>query len=264
MEKSAMTKFTKNKLTIHFYEKCLQSSLKKNIILLILLMVSIIKVEAQTNLIYNGSLEEKRYCPEDIAIVTTIQGWYSPTEGTPDVFCRGCTDIMHDSVVPINHAGCQEPASGDNYGLISTTGLEDYREYLGVKLTYPYLKKDSLYAFEIKFSLCDCSGAVCRDCIMVAFADSVVRSNTIGVLPLKPAIVFDTLVADTKNWITLKGQYRASGKENIVIVGNFKSNKETTYFYRKYKSKCDKGKDIGATSGSSYYIDDLKMYKVSE
>src|SRR5688572_26019825 len=81
----------------------------------IFLIVSpfIISLNGQ-NLLSNSSFETYSACPFYVSQLSFANGWYSPTDGTPDYF-NSCADPVTFMNVPDNQFGNQSAFEGNAY-----------------------------------------------------------------------------------------------------------------------------------------------------
>jgi len=121
------------------------------------------------------------------------------------------------------------------------------------------LETDSFYLVEFYLSKSEKSIPAC-DCIDVWMLDS---NNLVLPTPLvdnsfiegnpqlhSPENVF---LSDTINWMRLAWTYKATGNENMIIIGNFSTDEETSYI------------SFPETHlASYYYIDDVTVKKIPQ
>lgn len=182
------------------------------------------------NLVLNGNFEDTLYCPNRTHSFEALTFWNNPSYATPDFFHRCDTDFMSHTGVPTNWLGYQEPHSGNGYAGIYLRQTKGYiwHEYIEGALKETLVANDC-YHFKMFINLAD-SCSYTTDDIAVYFSDTLYKSKLSGlVLPLKPQIVNDpNNIMDTINWLIVESEYIAKGGENYIIIGNFKSDAETT------------------------------------
>jgi outer membrane protein OmpA-like peptidoglycan-associated protein len=100
----------------------------------------------------------------------------------------------------------------------------------------------------------------------ILFSNSSLQVNRdLKLLSLEPQIEFNSCYLDSiKSWITLQSFYIAEGFEKYVMIGNFKTDKNTTI--RKIRPIVEKGKkrkwDLSSGEKATYYyIDDVVIEK---
>ncbi|MEO8146171.1 MAG: T9SS type A sorting domain-containing protein [Bacteroidia bacterium] len=152
--------------------------------------------------------------------------WINPSNASPDYF-NVCSTTGAVGI-PNNYVGYQNAHSGFAYSGLFLY-LVDYREYIEVPLISPLIA-NTCYHFEMYVSLTEYAKYTTDD-IAVYFSDSLYSDTaTYLTLPLIPQInnlsgnIFDTL-----NWVLVSGDYTATGGENYLMIGNFKttSNMDT-------------------------------------
>jgi gliding motility-associated-like protein len=183
-------------------------------------------LQAQTNLVPNGSFEEYDDCPsigQSNSQFNNVHDWFRATEATPDYHNYYCNDANPGVLgVPINYGGYQQAYNGNAYvGILFYADYNvDYREYIEVKL-------DSVLTLGIKYywsfyvSLAEDSKKAVNN-INITFSEIPVIDLSITTnLPLngkyQPTIYF----TDTSKWAKISGQFIAEGNEEYLIIGNF-------------------------------------------
>ena len=100
------------------------------------------------------------------------------------------------------------------------------------------------------------------------FSGVTMQSNKdLKLFKLKPQIEFNSsYLINTHNWITVQSFYKSTGNEKYIILGNFRSDKNTVYkklFPENQKGKRKKWDLVRNEKASYYYIDDVSVEKVS-
>lgn len=202
--------------------------------------------------------------------VTLASGFSNANGATVDLFGKNGKDVVS---IPSNYTGSQDAASGDNYfGIITyygTGGLslkkawesglteftEDvaasYSEYLQVTLPSA-LTAGKEYEFSIKVSLADNAGFATGGW-GIYFADAAMSNSSTARLTVSPQISFSDVVKDKSGWTELKGKYKATGSEKVMVIGCF--GKDYT------KENVGGGKGF-AGNKAYYYISSLMMNEV--
>ncbi|MGV3611430.1 MAG: gliding motility-associated C-terminal domain-containing protein [Fluviicola sp.] len=216
------------------------------ITILLLLLVEL--ALAQPNLVANGSFEILSECPVGADIEKSV-GWFSPSEGTPDLF-NACADLSTNLSVPMNSFGFQQAHTGNGYaGFVIYGQGTDYREYLATKLTST-LEAGHIYEISFYINLPEQSPIASNNLGFGFLADSA-HFNTAGLLQILNADQSATTVMDSINWIKLSFIYKADGFENCLVIGNFKSDSETANI-------------VFENNGSDqyYFIDDISIIEI--
>jgi hypothetical protein len=208
----------------------MKSNLKTVIILSFLSsQIGIFKICNAQNLVLNGNFEDTLNCPTRAHDFKALTNWINPSSGTPNFFHKCDTEFNSEIGVPINWLGYQQPRSGSGYlGIyLRHTKGHIYREYIEGKLLNT-LVANNCYHFEMFINL----GNRCRyttDNIGIYFSDTLYKISNHGEeLPFKPQISnIQGNIMDTLTWLLVSGDYISQGRENYIIIGNFKSDPET-------------------------------------
>ena len=240
--------------------------------LLVLFKGGSLKAQAPDNMVYNPSFEEYSRCPQRIdalGVMTSVDAWWQPTAGSSDYFnaCGG-----RECQVPRNKMGFQEARTGVAYCGIYCS-QEHYREYLQTELRQP-LQPGRRYRVSFWVSLAEKSpfavatlGAfLTAERISDTTWDLLVRREVTdyeeqeGALSIAtyyiPQVVrdVDSVVAESKDWIEVTGEFVAEGGERFLTIGNFAS------FNRSNVNRVESGNAI--LPGAYYYIDDVSVVPV--
>jgi len=210
------------------------------------------------NLVPNPGFEEYSSCPgyfTQRASEFGAKNWMPAGTGTPDLF-NACSEGEAD--VPYNWAGVSDAYDGEGFAGIYLwmKGSNNYREYLQCKLLRP-LMKDSLYKIRFQYRLSSYS-KYSIDRIGLALCDTIIQKAHDQVIPLHPvlSVIEDSaLTRETGLWQTSQMEYRASGGERYMIIGNFFSNEET----RSYKIQSRPIQQEMLAESSYYYIDGVEV-----
>ncbi len=186
---------------------------------------------AQTNLVYNGGFEEYYSCPTGNDLnnneLERCKGWWKPTYGTSDYFNRCHTFNIVD--IPSNFWGYQESYEGDGYVGISAitwdinTGNYLGNEYVQGQLIHP-LTPCVEYHFEMHISFANYSRyAFSR--LGALFTQQSIHTNNLYPIISQPQVVNSQgILSDTVNWITISGNFVATGNEQFITIGYFFDN----------------------------------------
>jgi OmpA-OmpF porin, OOP family len=229
-------------------------------LLFIMLVVSPFISMGQLNLINNPSFEDQDTCPHlfPAFLIANCVGWFSPLGTTPDCF-NSCANSSRG--VPTNFAGFQYAHSGECYaGLINAwvlnQNLVNYQEYIETKLLNE-LKKDELYevSFFISFGK---TNYICNS-LGVFFSEDSIFDPTcnysfchLNVMPQLEYSGLQDINVDTTQWFKVTFNYLATGREQYMIIGNFRDS--TTNIIREIDSRYG---DL-----SYLYIDDIFLGKI--
>ncbi|NJB72609.1 outer membrane protein OmpA-like peptidoglycan-associated protein [Saonia flava] len=227
------------------------STIRKGFFLLVLNLFQYVPAMAQ-NLVKNPSFEEYIICPKTMGnFEDDVKDWSAPTAGTTDYF-NTCSTIMG---APKNFNGSQVADFGQGYVGFYMHAPDDYREYIQAQLKTTLIKGEK-YTVSFYVSWADESDMAIRD-FGVLFSEKQVylptkkplsgrqrykiRDNAYHMIDIENVKFYDN--KDT--WVLVSIEIVAKGKENFLILGNFKSNAAT----RRFKT----GKKV--KKGAYYYVD---------
>jgi len=209
------------------------------------------------NLVPNGSFEDYFVCPGSYsqhAAEFRVAGWRSISSGSPDYF-NTCSE--GEAAVPYNWAGVSDPFDGRGYaGIYTWIAPKDYREYLHCKLNAPLIK-DSLYHLEFRYKLSSYS-KYSTDRIGLLLSDSLKVFSHDRPLRISPTITFvkdSALTPETGAWELAVAEYRASGDEQFLTIGNFADNQRTNHYFIRFRPESEPM----LAQSAYYYIDDVKV-----
>jgi hypothetical protein len=183
-------------------------------------------VSAQ-NLVPNPGFEELLQCPDWQSQLDHTAFWSDPSEGgTPDYYHACGTDWYS---VPDNTVGYQDPMDGQAYtGIFLWIYLmEEWREYLQVALL-DTLKEGECYHFRMHANLGDFSEKT-TDALGVRFTENAYAlpdpypPGDVPHIALQPGTLLNKV-----DWTVLEGDYLATGNERFLMIGNYKSDAQTT------------------------------------
>lgn len=217
---------------------------------------------AQTqNLVSNPGFEEHTGCPERNGDIKKCISWSSTSPGsTPDYFHR-CyrhgTTVGVEIGVPQNSEGTRMPVSGDAYVGLALFFKKNYfnREYIQNKLLTP-LEKGVKYNVSFYISLSDSSEFV-SDHITVAFSvtpNGIMASPPEALLTARHMVVIrNNELMRSKTWVKIQAEYTATGGEEYLIIGSFRSNMT----YKEYKRRLRRSvQDCKNSECAAYYFID--------
>ena len=150
------------------------------------------------------------------------------------------------------------------YRVHSRRNIRNIREFIEAPLAST-LKKDSIYRLEVSLCLDKESNIAIKNFGVFFSNNSKQVKADLKLSSLKPQIEFSSSFLDsTKSWITLQSFYKARGFENFLVLGNFKSDRNTVT--RKIVPVVEKGKKekwdlVSGEKATYYYIDDVILEK---
>jgi gliding motility-associated-like protein len=241
----------------HFYR------MSRISLIFVFLSLTIYSNSFSQNFVPNGSFEIYDTCPYGTSQIRFAIPWFQPNTtfggvnyGSTDYFNSCYKDsIFLAAGIPKNSLGFQYANIGDAYAgigiYIPPPPNDRGREYLEVKLLAP-LDNGKKYCAEFYVSLAE-KPKYAVDAIGMYFSeDSIIyNDNDWSVLPFVPQVqnTPGNVITDTINWVKIKGNFIASGGEQFITIGNFKTNAATT---------------IDTTGlydeAAYYYIDDVSVY----
>jgi len=203
----------------------------KNRLLIYFLLVCSFQTIAQ-NIVPNGDFEQFSGCPSNISCLDSTLFWKNPQASTPDYFHVCASPLL--AGVPINlillGGSFQLPHSGNAYGgiILYDESEPDYREYMETPLTNSLLPNVT-YHLEMYVSLINFCNYTSNS-IQCYFSDTLIQGiPDIHNLPFTPQLQnMTTSYPDSANWLLLSGNYIAQGGENYLIIGNYKTDNNTS------------------------------------
>ncbi len=222
-------------------------------------------VHAQ-NLVPNPSFENGTalYCDPftTINFDTCAANWYTPTQGTPDLFSttmpQTCWNFQPNSTYAggIGLKGPQLPRTGDimaGFFAYTIPGF-DQREYVQVQLTQP-LEACRLYRVSFYVSLAD-STELSTSRIGAHLSTTAQSLGSDGVLVLNPQIEASSVIDDTTNWVLVVDTIEVPAAYEYLTIGNFydDANTDTTIN--------SGGSGAPGTYGAYYFLDDVAVERV--
>lgn len=178
------------------------------------------------NLVLNPSFEDISTCPAGISQFQLAIDWYDAAISgctTPDLY-TDCSPSIGGANMPNAVLGYQQAHTGVHHaGFIFYTE----REYIEGTLASP-LAAGQQYCIRFFANIPD-QTSFGTDDIGMYFSPTLVRECPVStLLPYTPQVNFSTMVSDTADWVQVDGLYTASGGEKYFIIGNFKTNANTT------------------------------------
>ncbi len=260
----------------------------KRIGLLAIIIMSLNKGFSQNNLVPNPSFEEYIACPTQLSSVSQyidinqiVKNWLRPNWGTTDYF-NACAAPQTDVFVPNNRFGDQMPKMGSAYAGIFVFANEYFpiedsltqqnsREYVQVQLTEK-LKKDKPYCVEFYVSATydtsykDYGYFYATDDIGMYFSKDRITQfggNDGFLLQVTPQIANNegNMLADSEEWMLIKGTYIAQGGEEWITIGNYKADNQTS-LYLMYEDTSHLASSPNVWV-SYYYIDDVSVREIT-
>jgi len=211
------------------------------------------------NLVINPSFEERNRCPNNFSASYrdfNLPGWKAANMGTPDYFNQ-CS--WGDCDVPFNWAGESNAHTGVAYAGIyiwsrPNAKPRSYREYIEGELSEP-LTKGRRYRLEFYFKLASYS-VYTADRIGLMLMDTSYFQGNDQVINRVPALSWISNEPVTSaGWLVASGEYKASGGEKFIVIGNFFDNLSTQFTQLETR----KGKSPMLNGSAYFYIDDVAV-----
>lgn len=228
-------------------------SISKRLHLYVLSMLSLTTIGQ--NLIENGNFENIKKCPEGLSQIEYAEGWSSPNEGTPDLFCS-CSNNNSGVSVPINFCGKRLSFSGTCHsGIVVNKPRKEY-------LVYTLLEKNRLVKGK-------------RYCVSFFYSHSDYHKETISSLgflfsdkkirikkgrPINEIGYESKIINDIGNWHKFCLEHVGTGIEKYLYIGSFSNE------FGKIKSlkPPSKYKSYSTYNYAYYYIDDVSLVELKD
>lgn len=208
------------------------------------------------NMIPNPGFETYNECPRHLGnLHQDVADWTTPTSGTTDYF-HMCSFHMG---TPENFNGVQRTVEGDGYAGFYAYAPDDYREYLQVPLKAT-LKSGAVYRLSFYVSLAERSDFAIRDFGILFSSEPLEIDTKKNISKAKrfayPENAYNYLetpasdfLSDTSDWSRVEARFEAEGTERYLILGNFRTNRQT------------RTTETGRSSnkGAYYYIDKVAL-----
>jgi hypothetical protein len=231
----------------------------KTFLISFLLLCSCVQLSAQ-NLIPNPSFEEYDLCPMEFGDFNGfVRDWtntsISGLAGTPDYF-NAC-NVMDCSVgVPFNRQADFAPAlDGEAYAGFFTyyTGSPnpEAREYITVQLEEPLLEG---FVYQISLFVQRAEGSFYATPFGIHLSNDFLEQEEDLLIDVDPNVAESPLVSDT-TWQEITNFYTASGGEQYLTIGNFRSNIEMNLQDPgNFPTECS---SLFTTGAAYYFIDGM-------
>jgi hypothetical protein len=204
---------------------------KKHCLIILFLLWSLL-VEAQGNLVPNGSFENYSTCPSGFGALEQVDNWFQPNiAGSSSDAFNAC-----DGDIPYSGPCYQFPRTGNGYAAVSlftdttASNIDKWREYLEVGLT-DSLIPGKKYCVRFYVNKGNWSMWAIKNIQAVLTNDSLLYddNNYTYINGVTPIMEASAIVYDTVNWIPIETTYTANGGEKFLTIGNFSSGASTIY-----------------------------------
>ncbi len=224
-----------------------------------------IGLQAQHNLVYNGSFEEetpspviRQWNPSPLPGTLLVEGWITPTAGSADYFNSETSTLGGHPIA--------KARSGEGRAAFIAATQHDkkgrkYKEYVQGWLTEP-LEEDVLYC--VKFYVApDQASRYATDSIGIYFSPHPFAQEHTGLLRVNPHVLDPGFVTGSTQWTEISGTYLAQGGERFLIIGSF-SGKERTSLKKLGTSRKKRALLNPARKHAYYYLDDVSVSRATD
>lgn len=222
--------------------------------ILILVLAIAFKINAQINLVPNGSFESYTCCPVGTAQLDCTSNWIMADASTD--YYNACSPPGNMSV-PLNVRGYQNAANGSAYIGMITYGLNEsnppyYREPAMTKLTQK-LQVGTKYfvSFKAVLTINDFEGCCASNKLGALFSKNAYSMINKAPINNFAHVYSNTIITDTLNWSMVSGSFISDSAYEYITIGNFFTSPNTSFI--DYKN------NFPQTSGAYYYIDDIRL-----
>jgi outer membrane protein OmpA-like peptidoglycan-associated protein len=226
-------------------------------------VVALNSIHAQDdrNLVQNPSFEAEKGKLKKLNQIDVATDWSSPTGMKADLFSSGKPAPVSPEENPY---GKEKPAEGKNSAgiLMYSYNNKEPRTYVQNKLMAP-LRKDVEYCIKFQVSLADLSKYAVNNFNVYFSKDQMNVAEKIDIIFDKDkdkqnmgTITDNKIYMGRYGYETVCVTYKASGKEQYMIIGNFYNNKETQL------EKMKKKEDFPGTQvpKAYYYLDMVEVF----
>lgn len=235
--------------------------MKKFILSLLAISTSfLIHAQNEHNLVPNPSFEEVDGKIKSAGQVTLASPWKAVNMQPVDLYSA---DAKNDEFgVPENKYGEEKAKTGNNYAGVAFYGYRGRmpRTYLGTQLTNPLIAGKE-YCLKFHVSMSDRSKYASNNISMSISKEEIVEMSEQN-LSLEPhAQSYTNKVFDQQFlWEPICRTYTAKGGEQYIVIGNFKTDEETTTEAVRLSREFSGRQEYNAY----YYIDDVSVIAVEK
>jgi gliding motility-associated-like protein len=229
--------------------------MKKALSFLLLLSCSWLMAQ---NLVPNYDFEDTLQCPNAFGQIAIADGWFSPTDGTPDYF-NSCVAGNSTLGNPDNYYGSQAPYSGNGYAGFFAFGPGNLREYVSIPLTNN-LQVGEQYCVSFKVSHAEFTYNAVENIGLYFSTNPISVTNGSQHLGITPQIVNSNgILSNDNEWVTISGTFTATDTMRYITIGNFYSNNDTN---EDITFEPTPGVTGGFINSAYYYLDDVVVVEL--
>jgi outer membrane protein OmpA-like peptidoglycan-associated protein len=225
-----------------------------------LLCGPLLSIQAQDNLVPNGSFEEAdvRRLKNYGQLEEFCAPWFPLTEAALDLYAEGMKGEKVN--IPNNLYGKQEASEGSNYAGFRAYSKNTrlFRQYYQVKLTES-LEENQMYCVSFDLSLADMSRYAVNG-IGAYLSDRKLAQGNTGVFVTEPSVRHhaNKVMMFYDGWETICGTVIGTGEEEYLIIGAFAGDSDMEI----EKVKRPAG-FVGAQEAHAYYyLDNVQVHPV--
>ena len=186
------------------------------------------------NYVTNGSFEVLYDCNGSYLINNAI-GWGCPCSDSSKVVGELHSQTCFSNA-PNTGFGYQKPKEGDRFLRLTTYCTNPcslmYSRNVPRNRLRAQLVQNQVYCVKLHMSLEDISPTAIADygfCFVDGSIDSIINpSYPLTFLNPQVSNPVTNMLSDTMNWMTVSGTFTATGNEKYLVLGNFKSDAQTT------------------------------------
>lgn len=187
-----------------------------------------LQLQAQVELVPNGSFEILSQCPDAGNQIERAIGWFNCGE-TPDL-CNECFEGSINGLdVPRNNFGWQYASEGAGYADLCTYSPSYlYREFIGVPLNQP-LQTGQTYRVSFKCSPGSwfTGYSLATNNLGIRFTNELYSQSNPAPIDNFAHLKIDTAVTDTGLWTILDEYWTADTFYQYLVLGNFFDDEHT-------------------------------------
>ncbi len=230
----------------------------KKTLCILFLCLSLVAAKSQ-NLVPNPGFEIYTQCPTGSMLIYYATPWFQPNisngnttnSSSSDLF-NSCDILPYAVGVPNNAGGYQDARTGNGYaGMYGALDTVNGREYIEVALLSP-LVANRKYCVAYYVSLANmCQMAISNMGAYLSVGSLLDSSPFHAIDYVVPQIENPNgnYLSDTLNWMLVSGNFIASGGEDHITIGNFRTPANTN----------SQNLTWGIEQSAYYYIDDVSV-----
>ena len=201
----------------------------------------------------NPSFENYANCPTFASQLNLAEPWFNPNTGSPEYFNTCATWGSYMSLPAGTTGHYQYPKTGNGFAGIWTfrTDVNNMREYIEVELISE-LEAGKCYYLEFYVNAAN-DFPYASDGVGAHVSVGEITAGNANPLLVSPQVEnpAGSIISDTLAWTKVSGYFTASGGEDHLTIGNFKSDALTNWI--------EFNPDVWYQQSSYLYIDDVLL-----